>query len=220
MLHEFITINRTELINRCRHKGAKKYETPANASTAEYGVPLFLDQLVAMLRTEQSSGIGGVLDAGDSRPQSEIGRSAALRGAELLRSGYTVDEVVHEYGNICQAVTAMAIEVRTPISTEEFRTLNRCLDDAIADAVSSYALVGKAVVAEQAQGLHARLDLFLEEHRRVAEVAIHAFLAIKSGNVGVTGATGALLAHALGDLSNLVERAVQDVRSAAAPTSD
>jgi hypothetical protein len=114
----------------------------------------------------------------------------------------------------------MAIEVRTPISTEEFRTLNRCLDDAIADAVSSYALVGKAVVAEQAQGLHARLDLFLEEHRRVAEVAIHAFLAIKSGNVGVTGATGALLAHALGDLSNLVERAVQDVRSAAAPTSD
>jgi hypothetical protein len=91
MLHEFITINRTELINRCRHKGAKKYETPANASTAEYGVPLFLDQLVAMLRTEQSSGIGGVLDAGDSRPQSEIGRSAALRGAELLRSGYTVD---------------------------------------------------------------------------------------------------------------------------------
>ena len=218
MLHEFITANRTEMVNRCRSEGAKKHELPASAAVAEYGVPLFLDQLVETLRAEQSADGRGVVAPEQVRIQSEIVRSAALRGSELLRRGYTVDQVVREYGNICQAVTQMAIEKSASISNAEFRTLNRCLDDAIADAVSSYVLVGRAMVAVQAQDLHARLDFFAEEQLRVVDVAERAFSAIKAGNVGVAGATGSLLAHALSELRNLVERSVPEIRSAAAAT--
>ncbi len=62
----------------------------------------------------------------------------ALHGAELLALGYSVDQVVHGYGDVCQAITALAVEREYEISTDDFRILNRCLDDAIADAVTSY----------------------------------------------------------------------------------
>jgi hypothetical protein len=126
--------------------------------------------------------------------------------------------VVHEYGNICQAVTELAIEAATSISTDEFRTLNRCLDDAIADAVSSYALGGEMPVADPARELLARLDFLQEQHRRLTDIASGAFSAIRAGNVGAAGATGFLLAHALSELCALVERVVPQIRAAA--TSD
>jgi hypothetical protein len=66
---------------------------------------------------------------------SEIGTSAVAHGASLLGLGYTVDQVVHDYGDLCQSITDLAFERDAPFSVEEFRTLNRCLDNAIADAV-------------------------------------------------------------------------------------
>jgi hypothetical protein len=90
------------------------------------GVPLFLHQLIdALGRTNGST--------------AEIGESAARHRADLLRLGFTVGQVVHTYGNICQAVTELAIESKAVVTTDEFHTLNRCLDDAIAGAVSEYS---------------------------------------------------------------------------------
>lgn len=36
-------------------------------------------------------------------------------------------------------MTELAIELRSPISSDEFETLNRCLDEAIVQAVTEYA---------------------------------------------------------------------------------
>ena len=36
---------------------------------------------------------------------SEIAATAARHGRELLENGFTVDQVVHEYGDLCQAIT-------------------------------------------------------------------------------------------------------------------
>jgi hypothetical protein len=47
-----------------------------------------------------------------------------------------VDQIVHDYGDLCQAVTELAIEHNLPITNNEFQTFNRCLDDAIANAVA------------------------------------------------------------------------------------
>ena len=44
-------------------------------------------------------------------------------------------------GDICQAVTELALEQHAPITTEEFHTLNRCLDTAIAEAVTEHGRV-------------------------------------------------------------------------------
>ena len=58
---------------------------------------------------------------------SEIGVPAARHGKELLALGFTVDEVVHDYGDLRQAITGLALERDAPFLVDEFRTLNRCL---------------------------------------------------------------------------------------------
>jgi hypothetical protein len=73
MLHEFITINREEIVLRCRAKVATRSVPPPTEAEIDHGVPLFLDQLVTTLRGGQdqlnpeisrarpsSSGIHGV----------------------------------------------------------------------------------------------------------------------------------------------------------------
>ena len=109
MLHEFLTSNRPLLISRCRDKVAKRFEPTETLATVDHGVPLFLQQLVETLQVEQ----GTHLRESDSQPTpapTAIGRAAALHGAELLRRGFSVDQVVHDYGDVCQCVTALAVE--------------------------------------------------------------------------------------------------------------
>ena len=109
-----------------------------------YGVPLFLNQIIKTLQVEQTaepmrsrkvSGASG----GGRESLSEIGATARQHGHELLQRGYTVDLVVHDYGDLCQAITDLAVEEHTPIEVDEFRTLNRCLDNAIADSVTEFS---------------------------------------------------------------------------------
>ena len=54
----------------------------------------------------------------------EIGRRAVLGGHDLLLQGSTVTQVVHDYGDVCQAVTELTVQMNIPISTEDFQTLN------------------------------------------------------------------------------------------------
>jgi hypothetical protein len=54
----------------------------------------------------------------------------AKAGSNCLNA--RVDQVVHNYGDVCQAVTGLALEQEAPILIDEFRILNRRLDDAIA----------------------------------------------------------------------------------------
>src|SRR3984885_3285880 len=138
MLHDFLTSNRQELISRCRTKVAKRFGPTGTPAAIDHGVPLFLQQLVETLRFEETTSARGEADPNPTPAPTDIGRAAALHGAELLRLGYSVDQVVHDYGGVCQSVTALAVEQNIPISTDEFRTLNRCLDDAIADAVAAF----------------------------------------------------------------------------------
>src|SRR5688500_6353253 len=126
MLHEFIATYRDEIILRCRAKVATRSVPPPTESEIDHGVPLFLDQLVATLR------------GGQDTLNPEISRSAVLHGHDLLLQGFTVSQVVHDYGDICQTITELALEWNAPISTDDFRTLNRCLDDAIAGAVTEF----------------------------------------------------------------------------------
>ena len=108
-----------------------------SAAVANHGIPLLLQQLADTLRAEQ---LTATRTAPNPAPaETDIGSTAALHGAELERLGYSIGNVVREYGDVCQAITDIAVERYSTISTAEFRTLNRCLDDAIASAVTSFA---------------------------------------------------------------------------------
>ena len=203
MLHDFLTSNRKELISRCKAKVAKRSSPKASAAD-DHGVPLFLQQLADTLYREQFTTARGASKTEKTPAPTEIGRGAALHGAELLRSGYTVDQVVHDYGDVCQAVTELAVEKRALVTVDEFRTLNRCLDNAIADAVTAFASGHEGAITDQADNLH-KHESSTNEQRRLINVALQTLAAIKTGKVGVSGATGAVLVKTLTELRDLID---------------
>jgi hypothetical protein len=215
MLHQFLASNRTKLIARCKNKAAKRFAPSAIPAPIDHGIPLFLQQLVDALRLEKTTPPGEIIEPMPTPAPTEIGRAAAVHGAELLRLGYSVDQVVHDYGDVCQAVTELAGEEDECITTGEFRTLNRCLDNAIADAVTSFGHARQILINDQAVTLEHRLRMFSDEHQRLTDIAIHSYSAIKTGTVGVTGATGTLLIHALEELRTLTDRTLPEIRTPA-----
>jgi len=202
MLHDFLTSNRDELIRRCKAKAAKRFAPATPSSALESGVPLFLRQLTETLRAEQFPAPRVVDEPKPTPTSSDIGRSASIHGTEMLRRGFSVDQVVHDYGDVCQAVTELAVEQDATIAIDEFRTLNRCLDNAIADAVAAFGRGGEIVAGAQADALQANLD----EQKRLVDIATQSFFTIRTGSVGLSGATGALLVHTLRELRSLADR--------------
>ena len=211
MLHEFLTLNRQLLITRCSENVAKRFDPAETKAATEHGVPIFLQQLVEILLKEQGEDTPSINSAA-TQTAADIGRAATLHGMELLHRGFSIDQVVHAYGDVCQCVTALAVEQEVHISTDEFRTLNRCLDDAIAEAVASYGSVRQTSIDRQAETLQQRLAVFSAEHQRLTDIAIHSVAAVRTGNIGIGGATGTLLAHALEELRSLPHRALPEIR--------
>jgi len=217
MLHEFISRNRDELIELCRSKVAARHVHPASPIELEHGVPLFLDQLVKTLKYEQESSARGVRRVsgkfGARQPErSEMSETAQRHGRELLQQGYSLQQVVYNYGDVCQAISQLAFEDNAAIEVSEFQTLNRCLDNAIAGAVTEFSGLREMQISA------GRLDPMIERRRAQAEelmsllkAADFAVTAIKSGAIGISGATGAVLDRCLIDLRNLVARSFSDV---------
>jgi signal transduction histidine kinase len=200
MLVEFITANREQLVALARAKVAKRLAPRPTERELTSGVPLFLDQLAETLRHTPSS----VTDMTEA-----IERSAAAHGAALLDLGYTVAQVVHDYGDICQVITELADEVDAPISTDEFHTLNRCLDNAIAEAVTEYARLRERSMAE---GETERSGAFAHELRNRVSAAQLGFLAIKSGRAPIGGSVAAVVMRNLQGMAALINRAMVEVR--------
>jgi hypothetical protein len=123
--------------------------------------------------------------------------------------GLNVSQVVHEYGNLCQAITQVADDRNTPISTHEFHILNGCLDNAIARAVTEFARQREQNVSSE--GL-VSLGVFTHELRNQLNVAVLAWGALQTGSVGASGSTGAMLERSLRTMRDLVERSFTQVR--------
>jgi hypothetical protein len=132
MMHELVTTNRAMIIAHTTDAGQRR-SSPVASGLVEHGVPRFLSQLAQALLLDEQGGSTRELRA------IVIGESAARHGGELLALGFTVSQVVHAYGDICQAITKIALAQGTPISVGEFQILNHSLDDAIAGALTEHA---------------------------------------------------------------------------------
>ena len=127
--------------------------------------------------------------------------------------GFTVSQVVHDYGDVCQAITELAVEMNAPISTDDFRMLNQCLDDAIAGAVTEFGREQNqsTLDGETARG-NERAGFLAHEMRNLLNTAIVAFEVLKTGNVGVGGSTGTVLHRSLMGARALTGRSLAEVR--------
>ena len=192
MLHDFVTANRAEIIKRCRAKLSTRPVPRPTDVELERGVPLFLDQLADTLRLAVST-------------NPAISQTAAEHVSGFLHDGFTIAQVVHNYGGICQTITELAGESDVPITTSEFRTLNACLDDAIAGAVTEYSRVREYEGTE-------RLGHLAHELRNLLNSAVLSYEVLKSGSVGIGGSTGGVLGRSLVGLQSLVDRELAEVR--------
>jgi signal transduction histidine kinase len=224
MLHDFLSANRHELERRCRDKVLDRPSRAADQQQLEHGIPMFLDQLIRALQAESEQHVAKGLAIsgsaiGDANAHSELGESAAIHGADLLALGYSINQVVHDYGDLCQAITDLSIERAQDFEITEFRTLNRCLDNGIADAVTAFSQQRDLVIAdEQALASTERLGFFAHELRNQLNTATLALAAIRSGSMGVSGATGAVLDRSLVGLRTLIDRSLAEVRVGAGMT--
>ena len=199
MLSQFITLNRDEIIRCCRAKGTTRSIPPPSEGEINHGVPLFLDQLVDALHAGGTSSL-------------EIDRSAARHGHDLLPKGLTVSQVVHDYGDVCQTITELAVKANASISTEDFRMLNQCLDAAIAGAVTMYARGQRARLDEARERGSERVGFLIHELRNLVNTAIVAFEVLKTGQAGLAGSTGAVLNRSLMGLRDLIARSLDEIR--------
>jgi signal transduction histidine kinase len=200
MLFEFIVANRDEIIRRCRAKVAGRSIPPPTEAEIDYGVPVFLDQLLDALNGLTSNSV-------------EINRTALRHGHDLLLRGFTVSQVVHDYGDVCQAITELAMESDSPIAADDFRTLNRCLDDAIASAVTEYGRARNSATVETEHARdNERLGFFVHELRNLTNTSMMAFQVLRTGNVGVEGSTGTVLHRSLLKTAALIDRSMAEVR--------
>ena len=227
MLGEFLKSHRAELIRRCRAKAEKRASPDVMGAQSENGIPQFLDQLVETFRKEQSPEALARHRPGTpslALVPSDIAGTATKYGRELRRQGLTVDQVVHAYGDLCQALTELAMEEGTAISVDEFHTFNRCSDNAIADAVTSYV----EMVEVQAPAGNAEAApypaLKIRQMAKLIESALQSFVAIQSGSVGTRGTTAALHEKSLTTLRDLIAGAAPrddpaDVRAIISPAA-
>ena len=167
---------------------------------------MFLTQLTEILRHESLGSKG-------SGPCIEIAKTAGNHGTELLLRGFTLDQIVHDYGDLCQAVTELATEHNAPITNNEFQTFNRCLDNAIADAVSEFARERDKVIADTNQRtMNESLGFLAHEIRNLTNTSMLAVEALKRTGGVIAGSTGAILDRSLRGTKDLCTRALVDVR--------
>jgi signal transduction histidine kinase len=192
MLAEFITDHRELLLTRARTLMATG---AGNGNAAE-----LLEHLRLALQRSMARG---------ESDHSELAWSAGKHGHALYLDGVTVAQVVHDYGSLCQVITGLAAELNTAVPVEEFQTLNLCLDEAIAAAVTEFARQKEgAISAEGAE----RLGTLAHEVRNYLNTAMLALASIRKGVVAIGGSTGNILERSLVNLQTLVDRSFADVR--------
>jgi signal transduction histidine kinase len=197
VLLEFLSTNRAAIIARTRAKVAARKAPRATEEELKEGIPFFFDQLLETLRLSQTS--------------SDASMENTRHGRDLLRRGFTVAQVVHDYVDVSRAITELAEETKAPgrLTAGEFHTLNQCLDEAIAQTVTEYTRQREQSIANEGRE---RLGDLAHELRNALGAALLSFQTLKTGTVGLGGSTSALLGRSLRRLSVLIDSSVAQVR--------
>ena len=226
-LLEFLTANERAVQARIDEKSSALAGVRPDSELPSSGLPIFFKQLLHVLAHAPTEVVhleidkdGMVRAANDSDEPAiaaaaghpfdvEVAKAAGAYGKELQQLGYTLSHVVHAYGAVCQSITEIAIEKKAAITTEEFRALNRCLDTAIAGAVTTF----HAERAEDATNRETQHLGFLAHELRNALAIVNTSLRlIKSGTVGFGGSIGQVLDRALKRQQELIDRSLAEVR--------
>lgn len=195
MLDQFITDYVEQITDRATALSRAR-DPLLHEETTKAAIAVFLAQVVSALRGE-AIGVDEMLQV-----------AAVCQGASMLRGGHPIVDVVQTYGDVCQAVTALAAETQLPISAGDFCVFNRCLDAAIGRGVSEYTRIAnerRATAEIQRLGVAAHE---LRDQLQNAQLSLRAL----QGGAAIGETSGQLLGRALNNLTTQVERMLSEVR--------
>jgi len=220
MLKEFLLKNRSQILALTEKKTLELAGDHPSSDQLKAGLPIFLKQVTEVIAqagepatppAKDVAAIARAADEGDEpgmamaagQPkEAELAKSACDHGAEYSRLGYTLSHVVHAYGAICQAITELATKGNISIEAKEFHALNRCLDVAIAGAVTTYQSLRDS---QDSSRKDKRVGFPAREMRSALASANVALQSIRRGTVGVGGDTGQVLENSLKRLEELID---------------
>ncbi len=212
MLHEFLLAERDKILALCSKKILRLADSRSSSDEMEKGLPLFYDELIEVLRADTDE-FGEVRNSAIENFHRD---SAERRGKESLRLGYSISQVVHGYGALCQAITQHIEEnSNQTTSPREFNRLNFCLDIAIAEAVTEFNR-GQRENAERSEV--ERLGFLAHELRNSLTSASLAYQLIKTGKVGADGSTSQIIERAHKHMRDIIDRSLVEVRLRNEPT--
>lgn len=197
MLWQFLTTHRELIEERTYAVFTERSVPKPSKADLQRGIPIFMEQLVDTLRR------GGPVEN-----PALMGTTTGY-GERLFRLGFTVSELVHGYGSVCEVVTRLAGELGYEIRTSDFQIFNGALDVAIAEAVTAHE---RAHAAETNLGEAERIGGLAHELKNSLTAAALSFEVIKMGTVGVSGPTASTLERSLSRMRALVDRSLAEVR--------
>lgn len=200
-LEDFLVSSRAEILAASEKRVVALAALRPTSDQMQLGLPIFLDQLIEVLSKNLKS-VG-------TQHEAEISHTAGSHGRELLRLGYTLTHVVHSYGAMCQAVTEVASATKAPVTAMEFHLLNRCLDIAIAGAVTEFESL-RSHESKSREVLH--LGQVAHELRNALSRARISFQLLSKGMVGIGGSTSRVLDRSLEEMDILINRSLSEVR--------
>lgn len=212
MLYEFLLAERDEILALCSNKIALLADSRSSSDEMEKGLPIFYDELIEILRTDtDESG-----QARNNTIESVHRDSAERRGKESLKLGYSISQVVHGYGALCQAITEyLESNSSQNASPREFNRLNFCLDIAIAEAVTEF---NRGQRENALQDEVQRLGFLAHELRNALNSATLAYQLVKTGKVAANGSTSRMIELAHTRIKDIIDRSLVEVRLRNEPT--
>lgn len=212
MLHEFLLAERDGILALCSKKIGRFADSRSSSDELERGLSVFYSELIEVLRADTDES----MEAGNNALKSVHTASAKRRGKESLKLGYSISQVVHGYGALCQAITQYMEESSSQTtSAREFNRLNLCLDIAIAEAVTEFNR-GQRENAERDEVQ--RIGSLAHELRNALGNATIAYQLIKIGNIGADGNTARILENAHMLMRDIIDRSLVEVRLQNDPT--
>lgn len=215
VLCDFLLENQAEILAVTERKSLEIAGNRASSDLLKQGLPIFFRQLVTVLKAEppvnkeKGPDVAAMAKASNRPGEVELAREAGHHGGELLRLGYTLSHVVHAYGAMCQSITEIATQKNAKITANEFHDLNRCLDVAIAGAVTEYQTIRNSEIKKD-EVTH--LGFLAHELRNTLTSLNISFELMQKGTVGLGGSTAAAMKKGLKRLERLIDRSLTEVR--------
>jgi signal transduction histidine kinase len=203
MLADFLVEHRQRIVDRTLARILERTrDRPDERSEAREGIDRVVGNMAAALR--EGRGAGGERRVLDPAPQS-------LHAAQRYRMGYPLADLVHDYGDLCTAITQIAEDAGETIDVVEYRIVNLCVDDAIASAVTEYLEQRDNHIEDQNSE---QLGFVAHELRNALNTATMSFDLLRKGQLNLHGHTAEVVARSQARLRRLIDKLVANVRLA------